>query len=224
MTGTESGQRAFFVLAVGLLIVGSILAARLLLVNLATPASLWVDEFTPITAAGDPAIAGPIADGLSPFVNDPSMIRTRLMECTAVEYAIGEDSPCLAIVDEGLALVPTSSELWLLRARLLARNGIFEEPFVESIRNAYATGPHEGWLAATRLPFALQMRIRLPEDMMDLLGADLVAILENQDLAQPLVFTYIADPFLRESTWEFIQRYASLDQQERLISWIRSAI
>ncbi len=224
MTEALGGRRAFMVLSLGIAIVGGFLGARLLLVNMATPSDIWLSEFTPMVAAGNTGIASAIADALSPIVRDPALVRTRLMECSARDVPRGEADPCLAIVEEGLAILPTSAELWLERARILASDGSFDERFFESLRKSFEAAPREGWIAAQRLPFLLRHAERLPPDLTDVMTADLGMILGDWDLAAPLASAYVADPFFRDSTWAFVEQHASLEQQQWLITRIRAAI
>jgi hypothetical protein len=127
-------------------------------------------------------------------------------------------------IEYGLAALPASSELWLAKARLLANQGILDEAFAAALRNSYSTGAREGWIASERLPFALRRWAFLPNDLADDIGGDVALVLGNRALAGPLIQTYIADPFLRDATWEVIERYATLDQQEALVDWIRQAL
>ena len=224
MTEALGGRRAFIALSLGIAVVGGLLGARLLLVNLATPSDIWLSEFTPMVTAGDTRMASPIANAVSPIVRDPSVIRTRLMECSARDVPRGEPNPCLPIVEEGLAILPTSAELWLERARILASMGGFDERFFDSLRMSQAASPREGWITAQRLPFLLRHAERLPPDLTEIMVADLAMILGDWDLAGPLASAYVADPFFRDSTWAFVEQHASLEQQSWLINRIRAAI
>jgi hypothetical protein len=49
-------------------------------------------------------------------------------------------------------------------------------------------------------------------------------VLVSRQLSAPLIETYIADPFLRESSWQVIEQYATLDQQEMLLDWLFQAV
>ncbi|MCW5713936.1 MAG: hypothetical protein KIT43_05420 [Bauldia sp.] len=224
MTEALGGRRAFIVLSLGIAVVGGILGARLLLVNFATPSDIWLNEFTPMVTAGETTLASPIANALSPVIRDPALVRTRLTECEAREVPRDQADPCLAIVEEGLAMLPTSAELWLERARILAGDGVFDDRFFESLRKSYEASPREGWITARRLPFLLRYARRLPPDLADLMVADLLTVLGEWDLAGPLASAYVADPFFRDSTWAFVEQHASLEQQQWLITRIQAAI
>ncbi|MGV8841510.1 MAG: hypothetical protein ACWA6X_14560 [Bauldia sp.] len=221
---SRGGRRAFIVLSLGLAVVGGLLGARLLLVNLATPSDIWLTEFTPMVAAGDTALAAPVANLLSPVIRDPAVIRTRLMECTARVVPREEANPCLAIVEEGLVILPTSAELWLERARVLATDGLFDERFFESLRKSHEASPREGWITAQRLPFLLRHASRLPPDLTELMAEDLMMVLGDWDLSEPIALAYVADPFFRDSTWAFVEQHASLEQQAWLINRIRNEL
>lgn len=224
MADKVRGRRPFILMSLGIAVLGGLLCARLLLVNLATPAEIWFAEFTPMVAAGDTALASPVANALAPILRDPNVMRTRLTECSARDVPRGDANPCLPIVEEALAVLPTSAELWLERARILASDGIFDERFFESLRKSFDASPREGWITAQRMPFMLRQAERLPPDLVDLMVADLGMILGNWDLAGPLASAYVADPFFRDSTWAFVEQHASLDQQQWLIARIRAAI
>lgn len=224
MTEVWGGRRAFIALSLVIAVIGGLLGARLVLVSLATPSEIWLTEFTPMVAAGDTRIASPIANIVAPIVRDPAVVRTRLMECAARDVPRGEADPCLAIVEEGLVMLPTSAELWLERARILAGDGLFDDRFFESLRKSFEAAPREGWIAAQRLPFLLRHEARLPPDLIDLMRADLMMILGDWDLAGPIAAAYVADPFFRDSTWAFVEQHASLEQQQWLITKIRSMI
>ncbi|MCC6736285.1 MAG: hypothetical protein IT534_09175 [Bauldia sp.] len=224
MTESRGGRRAFVALSLGLVVIGGLLGARLLLVTVATPSDIWLSEFTPMVAAADTAVASPIANLVAPIVRDPAVVRTRLMECTARDVPRELANPCLAVVEEGLAILPTSAELWLERARVLATDGLFDDRFFESLRKSHDASPREGWIAAQRLPFLLRHASRLPPDLTELMAADLMMVLGDWDLAAPVARAYVTDPFLRDSTWAFVEQHASLEQQEWLIGRIRYEI
>lgn len=224
MTEAIPGRRAFILMSLGITVLGGLLGARLLLVNLATPAEIWFSEFTPMIAAGNTNLASPIANALSSVIRDPAVMRTRLTECSQRDAPREGADPCLPIIEEALAILPTSAELWLERARILARDGLFDDRFFESLRKSFEASPREGWITAQRLPFMLRQAERLPPDLVDLMAADLRMILGDWDLAGPLASAYVADPFFRSSTWAFVELHASLDQQQWLIGRIRAAI
>jgi hypothetical protein len=203
---------------------GLLLLARLTLTIAATPEELWLTEFAPLTTvvARDPAPASP--EKIAGWIVDPAVARSLIDACPVAVTTPAEANSCRQAVEYGLAAAPSSSELWLARARLLVATGIVDERFTESLRNSYRTAPLEVWVAAERLPFALQMRALLPEDFGADIGADIAMVIGNRRWAEPLIAAYIADPFLRESTWDVIERFATLDQQEQLIAWIRAAL
>ncbi len=212
----------------GWLLAGAALAliARLALVVAATPTDLWLSEFEPTTASDhQPATTG-WAVRAADWINDPAIARALIGNCidqSTVPDAVFRER-CGAAMDYALAIQPTSSELWLAKARLLSNQGILGEEFADALRNSYATGAREGWIAAERLPFALRRRQFLPDDFVNAIGDDVALVLANRSLAGPLVESYIADPFLREETWDIIEQFATLDQQEDLVSWLQQAV
>jgi len=202
-----------------------VVAGREALVVAAQPQALWLEEYVP-------ALAGDRGQGLiapsraSEWVSDPRITQGLIGNCVdeSVSPLTNIREACDQAIEVGLRAAPASSELWFARARLYAAQGILDQPLAESLARSNATGPREGWIAAERLPFALRLEQFLPESLMDEIGGDVALVLANRQLAGPLIETYIADPFLRESSWGVIEQFATLDQQERLIAWIRQAI
>jgi hypothetical protein len=56
------------------------------------------------------------------------------------------------------------------------------------------------------------------------IGRDIEEVVGSRRWAAPLIAAYIGDPFLREATWDVIEQFATLDQQEQLIAWIRAEL
>lgn len=212
----------------GWLLAGAALAliVRLALTVAATPTEWWLSEFQPISTSERPAATTGWPVRAAEWIDDPAIARALIGNCVDQSTVPDADTRerCGAAIDYALAIQPTSSELWLARARLLSNQGILGEEFAEALRNSYTTGMREGWIAAERLPFALRRRQFLPEDFVDAMGGDVALVLTNRSLAGPLIASYIADPFLREETWDVIERFATLDQQEDLVSWLQQAV
>jgi len=211
-------RHGFAIVGTVAIIAASFLTLRLILVVAATPAELWLERYVPVAGPGNPP-----AD-LSPgWLHDPAIVRTELAECQAGARNRGT-AACLAAVDHGLTLQPLSSELWLERARILVALGTMDDELVAALARSYATGPREDWIAATRLPFALTLLAFLPDEMIADLGRDVETVVANRAAAGPLISAFIADPFLRQASWDVISQYATFDEQERLIAWIRGEI
>lgn len=200
---------------------GLALALRLAVTVAVTPASLWSTEFVPVASAVTEPESSSLAVRASNWMTDPALARSLIGNCVTVPRAPSQSFECLEAVEYGLAAQPLSSELWLAKARLEARVGILDERFVETLANSYATGGLEAWVASLRLPFALRFRSYLPESMIADIGRDIEIVIPSRQLSAPLVEAFIADPFLREVTWDVIEQYSTLDQQEQLIGWIR---
>lgn len=215
--------RAFAWLAI---VTAILLTLRLAVVVSATPSDLWLSEFEPLASAQRPPVNDGWAARAAEWISDPGIARALIGNCVAESVTPNPEARarCMTAVDYGLDALPGSSELWFAKASLLANQGILDERFAEALLNSYSTGALEGWLAADRLPFALRRRGFLPDDISDEIGGDVALVLANRALASPLIQAYIADPFLRDATWEIIERYSTLDQQEDLISWIRRAL
>ena len=223
MTAWGISYRVFGWLAIA---IGVALTARLVAVIAATPSDSWLVEYEPVTQSNQPAATGGWPVRVADWIGDAAIARALIGTCVSQSAAPVAEirERCMAAIDYGLAVTPASSELWLAKARLLSNQGILDEPFSEALRNSYATGAREGWIAAERLPFALRRREFLPDDLLDLIGGDVGLVLSSQSLAGPLTQAYIADPFLREQTWDVIERYATLDQQEDLLAWLQQAV
>jgi hypothetical protein len=209
-----------------LIAIGAVLTVRLGLVVAATPSELWTEEFVPIADGARPAETGGLPMRVSGWLSDPAIARALIGDCIERSASpLSDIRPhCTAAVDYALAAQPASPELWFARARLLAAQGILDEPLADSLRRSYELGPREGWIAAERLPFALRLREFLPAELVDDMGADLRLVLVSRQLSEPLIEAYIADPFLRESSWEVIEQFATLDQQEQLLDWLFQAV
>jgi hypothetical protein len=192
----------------------------------ATPSDPWLSEFEPIANNQRPPTVDGWAAQAAEWVRDPAIARALIGDCVAQSVTPSAEirGRCTDAIEYGLAALPASSELWLAKARLLANQGILDEAFAAALRNSYSTGAREGWIASERLPFALRRRAFLPNDLADDIGGDVALVLASRSLAGPLIQTYIADPFLRDATWEVIEQYATLDQQEALVDWIRQAL
>ena len=208
------------------IVVAAALLVRLAVVVAATPSDLWLTEFEPIAITQRAPVADHWVEQAAEWISDPAIARALTGDCVAQSVTPNPDirTRCMDAIDYGLAATPASSELWLAKARLLANQGVLDEKFAVALRNSYSTGTLEGWIASERLPFALRRRAFLPSDLADDIGGDVALVLSNRSLAGPLIQTYIADPFLRDTTWEIIEKYATLDQQEALVDWIRQAL
>ena len=192
----------------------------------ATPSALWMEEFTPIADSGLPSVTTGLATSLSSRLSDSAVARVLIGDCIDQSVSPLSDirAHCMQAIDYALTASPLSSELWLAQARLFAAQGMLDHRFAESISRSYATGPREGWIAAERLPLVLRLRDFLPMHLSNNIGSDVHLVLTSQQLAGPLIDTYIADPFLRESSWEIIEQFATLDRQEMLLDWLFQAV
>lgn len=201
-----------------------LLAGRMAVGVMATPPSLWPVEFNPLTRATEsPAVPAIVANGPD-WLSDPAIARGWINGCVSTSLTPAAAASCLEAVDYGLAASPLSAELWLARARLLARQGILDDQMVEALANSYRSGPLESWVASDRLPFALQMLALLPAELTEDIGRDVELVVPNRTSSGPLIAAFIADPFLRQSSWPLISQFTTFDQQEQLIAWIRQAL
>lgn len=220
MTERRAGQAIFLALSLPVLLVGVVLVGRLILVLGATPVTNWLDEFTPLTSRDAFPAALSAAVAVRARVRDAAIAGTLLTGCGAGAPA----GPCLDAVDYGLSANAVSAELWLERSQLLAGAGAFDERMARALSASYDLAPYDGWIAAARLPLALRVRSFLPAQAMEDIGRDIETVLSRRQLALPLIEAYIADPIFRDQTFDVIERYASFDQQEQLIAWIRGEL
>jgi hypothetical protein len=208
-----------------LVLITAILTLRLAATVAVTPSDQWLYEFVPMASGETAAVGEGLPIFLSRLVSDPSVAKALIGDCvrqSASPLSTTREA-CSTAIDYGLGVFPASSELWLSRARLLANEGILDARFLDSIRNSFATGRREGWIASQRLPFTLRVIEFLPFAMYAEIGGDIALVIQNRTLSTPLAQAYAANPFLQESSWELIKEYSTLEQQERLSRWIRQA-
>jgi hypothetical protein len=217
-------------------ILGCVFALRLGLIVLASPASVWLSDFAPLTASvgeADP-FSRRLAETLSDNFADNALVRSRLAICEG-ELAAASEAPdlerrasalshCLRVVDDGLRAVPVSSELWLARVRYLSNSGIFDETLQTALRRSYETGPREGWIGANRLVVALRLKPLLPPEFDADIQRDIGIVLESRSLAAPFVDAYVTDAALREVAGPMIEALPNVAAQERFVGWVRSRV
>lgn len=206
-------------------VMSALIAVRMAAVLAATPSQYWLEEFVPLTRgeAGGTVIP---ADGLTGLIDDPALARSLIGDCIAESASPLSEvrDECFSAISYGLAASPASSELWFALARYYVAIGALDERLAGALEASYATGPREGWIAAERLPFALRMVEFLPDSLISEIGRDISLVVSNRQLATPLIEAYIANPFLRVSSWPVIEQFATFDEQERLIAWIGQAL
>lgn len=112
---------------------------------------------------------------------------------------------CGDVVDYGLAASPTSSELWLIKARLSASSGNKDQDLFVSLRKSYRTGAREGWIASSRVVTALRIYDQLPAELKRWAYNDLRLVVTDEHLARPLATAYIDDAALRQTLSPLLQ-------------------
>ena len=215
---------------------GLFASARLGLLVVAMPTPVWLTEFSPLV--GQPADADPtvrrLAERLADNLADSALVRGRHAACLEevaaankaadVGHRTAALAACLAVIDDGLAANPLSGELWLERARLLSASGVFDAPLQTALRQSYATGPREGWIAAARLILALRLQPLLPPEFTPLILSDLGIVLQSRSLATALVDAYVTEDDLRPTTNAALESLPDIAAQERFVSWVRSRV
>lgn len=184
------------------LAIGLVSTFRLAAVVAATPTAKLFDE--PLMLI-DPDVviewdASARAEAIAERIGDPSLFRARFRSCRTDPDTLEVDFPvCLAAIDDGLRAGPSSGELWLYRAQILAASGEFGNALIESLRNAYRMAPHEGWIATPRVIFAMRIYPLLPEDLKAEVDADLRQVIADGRLSHVVARAYAGDPAMREA-------------------------
>jgi hypothetical protein len=103
---------------------------------------------------------------------------------------------CSEVADEIVAVMPTHSHAWLVKASASAE--LFENKnFNDSLRQSRLTGPNELWIAKMRLDLAERNRTILEPQTVASINGDLVMMAGNQDGSSALAQRYLANPDFR---------------------------
>jgi hypothetical protein len=195
-------RSAFLSLVAFGLVIGLVSTFRLAAVVAATPTAQVFDE--PLMLI-DPDVvvewdASARAEAIASRIGDPSLFRARLHSCQfdPDTYEVDFDI-CLSAVDDALRAAPSSGELWLYKAQMLAASGEFGPALFAALRNSYRMAPHEGWIATPRVIFGLRVYPLLPEDVKSDVQADLVQIIGDGRLSHIVARAYAEDPSLRDA-------------------------
>jgi hypothetical protein len=140
------------------------------------------------------------ADAAAALLDDAGLIRARIEHCRADDGGTVDQARCLAAVDDALRASPSSGELWLLRATLLAQFGAFERPFRVALRNSYAAAPLEGWIVVPRLGLELRLYPLLPPNLKEQAERDLASVLADPYQAHAFASVYAHDPAMRNAS------------------------
>jgi len=193
------GRRAILLLTLACLASSVVALARLGVSVAATPRSQLMVEpvryVEPLVIADHDTIAR--ADAAAALLDDAGLIRARIQHCRADQGETIDRQRCLAAVEDALRASPSSGELWLLRATLLAQFGDFSKPFRISLRNSHAAAPLEGWIVVPRLGLELRLYPLLPEHLQDQARRDLAAILADPVQAHAFAAIFAHDPPMR---------------------------
>ena len=178
-------------------------AARLGAVVLATPSSIWLDEYPRLADPGRLVSAKTLgfADSLVNLVNDPMPVTVRVSACAQVPgQPVVQDAAlatCLAVLDTGTRASPALGELWAYKADVLARAGRFGADMQEALRRSYEAGAHEGWIAAGRVVLGLRLFPLLAGDLQGHVLDDLHLVLQSEALSGPVIDEYAHNPAIR---------------------------
>jgi hypothetical protein len=226
--GPAGGRKVVLALTALGLAVGLVATVRLAAVVAATPPERWLAQdarlIDPSLTVTAPTQA--LAEQLSRFIGDPNLVRGRLARCSGSQgepvLTAADRGACLAAIDDALRAAPSSSELWLFRATVLARSSDFGDELLAALRNSYVTGAREGWIASGRVVLALRLWFFLPPDLQDRAREDLALVLAN-NLGAPLARSYVADPAMRRAAMPALQSLPS-DLMDRFVWATRDAI
>ncbi len=194
-------------------VIGIVSTLRLGAVVAATPRGELFDE---LLRLADPAVtvgqgAADLADALSARLNDPALFRARMAFCEQAAPALADAGPdaggaadptyqrCLDAIDDALRAGPSSGELWLYKAMVLAEASEVDEQTIAALRNSYRMSPREGWIATARSILGLRLYPLLPGDLQDDVRADLVMVMNNFTFAPTLAAAYAQDFSLRSA-------------------------
>jgi hypothetical protein len=204
------------------------LCLRLGAVIAATPPRLWLSDYPGVDVSVPPSPStGRLADWLSGFVSDPALFQARAAACGYLNQPQPELPPaatvakCLAVVDDALRSNPASGGLWLFRAEVLLNSGESGDSLSAALRHSYEVSPREGWIAGERVLFGLRLYPVLRPDLQAHVVSDLILVLADIRLAQPLIDAYPSDSLMRASGREALLALPP-DLLERFVGWVKT--
>lgn len=202
MIDRTRGRRAVLVMTLVCMALAAFSIVRLGISVSASPRSQLLVEpvryVSPSVRADAAAVTR--ADAAARILDDAGFIRARIEHCRAEEDGRAIDkATCLAVVDDALRASPSSGELWLLRASLLAQFGEFGDPLRIALRNSFAGAPLEGWIVTPRLDLELRLYPVLPPDLQEQARIDLGSVLADTVQAHALAARYARDPTMRNA-------------------------
>ncbi len=201
MIQNARARRAVLIMTLICLAASSIAIVRLGVSVAASPTSLLLVEpvrYIEPSVRADPATVAR-ADAAALMFDDAGLIRSRSEHCRRGEGKAIDQAKCLAVVDDALRASPSSGELWLLRATLLAQFGELGEPLRTALRNSFTVAPLEGWIAVPRLGLELSLYPVLPAELREQARSDLGRVLADPVQAHMLAARYARDPAMRQA-------------------------
>lgn len=194
-------RRAVLTMSLACLAAGAVATVRLGVSVAATPRPLLLVEPVRYIDLSVHADSGTVAraDAAVSLLDDAGFIRARIEHCRAEEGRPVDPATCLAVVDDALRAAPSSGELWLLRASLLAKFEEFGTPLHAALRNSFAVAPLEGRIVVPRLGLELRLYPILPAALQEQARTDLGGVLADRFQANGLAADYARDPTMREA-------------------------
>lgn len=198
----QSRARGLIVTMALLCLAASLVAtARLAASVAATPQALLLVEPVRYVEPDVAVDAGTVAraDRLAAILDDPGFIRARISHCRVAAGEAVDAERCIAAIDDALRGAPSSGELWLLKASLLAEFGEFGDPLLAALRNSFAMTPREGWIAVPRVGLELRLYPFLSAELKEQAKVDLGRVLADSTQAHDLAAEYARDPIMRDA-------------------------
>lgn len=210
--------------------------ARALLIELRIPSSLWLEEVRVLdgTNHGLAFLSSGSLSWLSIGAKDPAILYERFGDCQRrqseavqardAERLRIEQLACLLVVNAILQAAPANSSAWLENARLYLNLKGPDEQFYQSLRMSFSTGPLEGWIAARRLPVALEVWDSASPDLRDAAATDVRTLTQSDTLVAALADIYVRNPRLQKVITEVVDGYADQVGKQRFIDALQKVI
>lgn len=196
---TTRARRAILIMTLTCLVAGIVAIARLGVSVASTPHALLLVEPVRYIEPSVHVDSGTLAraDAAAAWLDDAGLIRARIEHCRAGEGRPVDRAACLAVVDDALRAAPSSGELWLLRASLLAQFDEFGAPFHTALANSFVVAPREGSIVVPRVGLELRLYPILSAELKEQAKTDLGGVLADRVQAHALAAEYARDPAMR---------------------------
>jgi hypothetical protein len=160
------------------------------------------------------------ADRASRLVSSGLHFPVRYGDCPRWPDASRTAVSCAAVLDEALASMPSSGELWLEKSRLLLLSGR-QEDGLSALNNSYVNAPNEGWIAIRRAKLVLSLDLPLPENLRVALQHDVDLVLRSSTLSANLARAYAEDPVVLSNLTPVLEASADVEGVLRFVEIVR---